>query len=531
MRNYKLYLFVLVALLPVLLLRDYTPSNELRYLSIADEAIANRTFFTFTNHGIPYADKPPLYLWIVMLGKSLFGTHCMAFLALFSLLPAFVIVEVMDRWTARELDPAFRPTARLLLLTCGLFLGMLVTLRMDMLMCMFITLALYTFHRMETGKISHRKGIWLFPLYVFLAVFSKGPMGILVPLAATLVYLLITGRIRRFGRYWGWQTWGLLLLGCALWFGAVYAEGGNAYLNNLLFHQTIDRAVNSFHHEKPFYYYGLAIWYAMLPWSLLLIGGVAVAAWRGYIRTDVQKLFLTTAVTTFVMLSCISSKIEVYLLPLYPFLTYLAVGVLPRFRQSRWPSVAAGVPILVLTLALFVLWGLSGREDLAFLNQGWIYAAAGVLTLTGAGSLYLLYRRELNRALQLSATGLFVAVFAGGWALPQLNEEMGYARLCEKAAEMAKKHGATDFYTWKVSRAENMDVYLHRNVNIITREDAPPQGLQKAVLMMRKKDLHLYPEQGETCIVGRYAVVIPAGRPVPQDAPETSHELQPQSNE
>lgn len=56
---YILYLCVCIALLPVLMLRDFTPDNELRYLSIADEALRDHTFFTFTNHGVPYADKPP----------------------------------------------------------------------------------------------------------------------------------------------------------------------------------------------------------------------------------------------------------------------------------------------------------------------------------------------------------------------------------------------------------------------------------------------------------------------------------------
>ena len=49
LKNNNLYYFliVLVALLPVMIFRDFTPSNELRYLSIADEAIRNITFFTF----------------------------------------------------------------------------------------------------------------------------------------------------------------------------------------------------------------------------------------------------------------------------------------------------------------------------------------------------------------------------------------------------------------------------------------------------------------------------------------------------
>lgn len=33
--------------------------------------------FAFTNHGVPYADKPPLYLWLLMAAKTLSGSHQM----------------------------------------------------------------------------------------------------------------------------------------------------------------------------------------------------------------------------------------------------------------------------------------------------------------------------------------------------------------------------------------------------------------------------------------------------------------------
>ena len=298
--TYAVYIGLCVALLPVLLLRDFTPDNELRYLSIADEALRNNTFFTFTNHGVPYADKPPLYLWFVMLGKWLFGSHQMWFLSLFSLVPALVTVHVMDRWTGRSLNSEGHATARLMLLTCALFVGMAVTLRMDMLMCMFIVLALRSFFRLYSAQPENARtatyGVasgmtgtavsaeaaarekWLFPIYVFMAVFSKGPIGILVPLLAPTVFLIYKRRLRQFGRYWGWRTWVILIVLCAGWFGAVYAEGGNEYLDNLLFHQTLDRAVNAFHHERPFYFYAISVWYSIAPWSLAVIGLIVAAA-------------------------------------------------------------------------------------------------------------------------------------------------------------------------------------------------------------------------------------------------------------
>ena len=48
-------LLMLITLTPMMALRDYTPSNELRYLSIVDEALADGHTLTFTNHGQDYA--------------------------------------------------------------------------------------------------------------------------------------------------------------------------------------------------------------------------------------------------------------------------------------------------------------------------------------------------------------------------------------------------------------------------------------------------------------------------------------------
>lgn len=49
----------------------------------------------------------------------------------------------MNRWVGRDMGSEERTLAQTMLLTCGLFIGMAVTLRMDMLMTLFIILALH----------------------------------------------------------------------------------------------------------------------------------------------------------------------------------------------------------------------------------------------------------------------------------------------------------------------------------------------------------------------------------------------------
>ena len=530
--TYAVYIGLCVALLPVLLLRDFTPDNELRYLSIADEALRNNTFFTFTNHGVPYADKPPLYLWFVMLGKWLFGSHQMWFLSLFSLVPALVTVHVMDRWTGRSLNSEGHATARLMLLTCALFVGMAVTLRMDMLMCMFIVLALRSFFRLYSAQPENARtaacGVasgmagaavsaeaaarekWLFPIYVFMAVFSKGPIGILVPLLAPTVFLIYKRRLRQFGRYWGWRTWAILIVLCAGWFGAVYAEGGNEYLDNLLFHQTLDRAVNAFHHERPFYFYAISVWYSIAPWSLAVIGLIVAAACKKLITTDLQQFFVTIMLTTFVMLSCISSKVHIYLLPAFPFMVYTGMMFMPAFSRTKWLKLTIAIPSAAIAASLPALAVIANGKDTSWLGLPAFYAAAAILSASGIYAIISLYgkRGGADKAVRTIAVGMLAAVFAGGWALPQVKEQIGYGALCEKALEVSQATGTTDFCTWNIKRSENMDVYLHRDVEIIPKEETPKaEAGRTKVLMTRTRDASTF-KGCKTYTVGKYAVIV-----------------------
>ena len=335
-------LLMLITLSPMMALRDYTPSNELRYLSIVDEALEDGHTLAFTNHGQDYADKPPLYFWLMMVCKMLFGGHCMYALSLLSFIPACIIIAVMDKWLRSAFPEGYtsgqRAGAALMLATTGLFLGMTVFLRMDMLMCMWIVLALWTFWKWDNGigkEGSHRL---LLPVYTFLALFTKGPVGILVPPVSIIVYLAASRRWKDIGKYLGVVFWGILAVLCAVWFTGVFLEGGAGYLKNLLFHQTVDRAVNSFHHKAPFWYYLGIIWAVMAPWCLAtvpsLVSGLLKKS-EGENPSEYERLLALTGIAGFVMLSCFSSKLAIYLAPIFPFAVYLWPAIVRRKGWNR----------------------------------------------------------------------------------------------------------------------------------------------------------------------------------------------------
>lgn len=480
------YLFYFLTFTPLLYFRDFSPNNELKYLSIINEALANGSLFTFTNHNIPYADKPPLYFWFIITGKLLWNEHYMFFLGLFSLLPAFVILYIMDRWTHSFLTSQQRNSAQLSLLTTGLFLGAALVLRMDMLMCMFIILALYTFFRIYkcTNKQIEK---YLLPLYIFLALFSKGPIGLLVPFLAMVVFLSIKKEIGHFNRYFGIWQWAILIGLCGLWFLGVYQESGFNYLYNLLFHQTINRAVDSFHHKEPFYYYFQTIWYAVAPWSLFFIFTLSYGLWKKQLKTDLELYFLVIIGVTLIPLSVFSSKLDIYLLPAFPFLAYLPALLLPKvnLRYVTWTLI---IPVILLVIALpFVYLG-SSQVDIPLAN--YIIIAGGTLSVSGIIALVFLFTKQFYKTINTIAIGLLLSVFTASFALPRYNPYIGFRKISDDAQQIARQQQINQYYFYKFRSGENMDVFLGEKIQKIDIPELKKLSSQESfILFICNKDL------------------------------------------
>ena len=494
------FVFCAVCLLPMMAMRDFTPSNELRYLSIADEAIANGHLFAFYNHGIPYADKPPLYFWIVMLCRLLFGHHSCLALSMFSLIPAFAIVGIMDRWVMKGKSAMNRMSVAGMTLTCVMFLGTMVVLRMDMLMCLFIVLALWTFYRMYTGEGSRRQDSLTLPLWIFLALFTKGPVGLLMPPLAIAVFLAVKRDWKGFRKYLGLKTWGIIAVLSAVWLTCVWLEGGLEYINNLLFKQTVGRAVNAFTHARPFWFYLVTILWCLAPYTLLLIGSfmaslLPVRKAGAEKVSDLEILFLCTIISTAAMLSSFSSKLPIYLVPVLPFCVYLFPIVLGRIGERGWMRWSVGIfQILLLCAGIATLLFLSGSvtipaaacllDEYSFAREAPVVNAVILLTLANAmGTWFLIKRKSVNIPALLLSAGLFLAAFSASAVLRDLNPYIGYGSICSRVPE------GTDVATIFLHRPENIDVYTGRQITDFGDDPAKLSEAVKAHIELTGKNV------------------------------------------
>lgn len=471
------FAFVTVCVLPMMILRDPSPSNELRYLSIVEEAMEGGHFFCFYNQGIPYTDKPPLFFWLLMFFRLFCSSTCM-WLPILStaLIPSFVTAAVMDRWlrlASGEQSALWRVASAAFFLAGMLVMIQTFFLRMDMLMTMFIILALFTFWKMYTGRDVRKADRWLLPLYIFLALFTKGPVGFFAPVLIIVAFLTLEKSLKRLPEFLGWRQWLVMLLLFGGWILGAWLEGGGEYIRSLLFHQTLDRAVNAFTHKQPFWWYIPTLLYTVLPYTLLMIPAVVFLYTKRDPRDSFGRLLLTSIAVIFVMLSAFSGKLAIYLTPILPFMAYL----MPKFGKMTDGRAETGNKAALLVVAAILAVGgigilamshATGRDLLAplalrlaivtpYIFCKTILAIAATLAAGSIAAIIVICRKGWVKGAIALGAAIYLAVLAAGVTIEPLNEWAAYEKVCREAL---KASDSDTYNTLYVRRPENMDVYL-----------------------------------------------------------------------
>lgn len=344
-------------------------SDEVRYAN-AFENLLDGHWLVLHLNGQMYPDKPPVYFWFMWLVSQLFGGATSATFFASSGLSALLYLfatHALSRFVARE-DNTVSLMAGLFFLTNFYFIGLGQYLRMDLLFSVFILASQFFFYFGVKDK-KNNYCILLAFISAAMATLTKGPLGVLFPLLGVVVFLVWKGDLRRLWRRD--MLWGLLLMAAILgaWIAGAYFIEGKAYLNNIFYKQIYRRAVNTWHHEQPFYYYFTSLPLVCLPWAFI----VFFLPLKRLVRTDFWAdlwerrraaqgttylwiLFLSG----FCMLSLLSGKIAIYLLPILAPLSILGAKGLNHIKTHAphklpwlWISLAGFSFLLVLAAPFF----------------------------------------------------------------------------------------------------------------------------------------------------------------------------------
>ncbi|HSD68479.1 MAG TPA: glycosyltransferase family 39 protein, partial [Woeseiaceae bacterium] len=357
-------------------LRDPWPADEPRFALVAQDMVRSGQWLIPMIGGDSYADKPPLFFWMIASVYALTGSLRLAFLMpslLASLGSVALVYDLGRRLWSREVGLA----AGLLLLGTIQFVWQGRQAQIDATVCFWIVLGLY-------GLLRH---LLLGPDWRWyclgcaaagLGIITKG-VGFL-PLLVLLPYAMLQGArwlprpamLQRGQSAWRWALGPLAMLAAiGLWLIPMLLASINnpdlaAYRDEILFRQTIDRYANSWTHIRPPWYFLLNVipplWLpvsAFLPW--------AFTGWRDALRSrDLRTaLLLSWALLLLLFFSMSSGKRGVYILPALPAVCLAMAPVLVR----KWSRPGLRRVLLGLSLSIGLLCLLSGAYLLAMPQQ------------------------------------------------------------------------------------------------------------------------------------------------------------------
>jgi 4-amino-4-deoxy-L-arabinose transferase-like glycosyltransferase len=335
-------------------------SDEIRHANAYEHLRDAGKWVVLHLNGQPYPDKPPVYFWLLRLLDALPSVDEPAVFFLGAAVSAGLLVAA-SWWLLRTtLGRSPGVLAGLLVMLSSLFF-LLIThySRMDLLFAALIIASQTALFRAWTAGAPGRWAVGGLAL-AGLAVLTKGPLGLAFPVVTSAAFLLWRGELRKLA------SRGVLLglaacLGLlAAWLAAALMVEGPAFMHDIFVDQVYRRAVDSWHHKEPFQYYFVALPPAFLPWTLL----VFVAPWRrllqgafwanlwGTRRQAGGRAYLwVLALVGFALLTSLSIKVLVYILPLLPPLAGLAGGLLCNLEGRRAGGFAAFVGGYYLLLA------------------------------------------------------------------------------------------------------------------------------------------------------------------------------------
>jgi 4-amino-4-deoxy-L-arabinose transferase-like glycosyltransferase len=315
---------------------DLWSPDEPRYAEVSREMVNGGDWILMHRNGELYTDKPPLFFWFngissflwqgvtpfsVRFPSALFGT-------LTVLLTFFIGKRLYSSRTGF--------LSGLILATSFQFVYLSTRGNIDTTLTFFTTASILCFIQWyqsnQEGEISLKgmKGLSFYGYYVgmALATLAKGPVGFILPLLVTLLFLLVQ-------KDWkGIKAMRLLpgiLLFLAIvlsWYLPAVLMGGKDYLNATLLHHSFDRFAKGSAHIRPIYYYLYQFPPNFLPWIIFLPAAMAYGFSRAMIAKRKEFLFLMIwFICIFGFFTLSKGKRGLYFLPLFPAVS-LMVGKL-----------------------------------------------------------------------------------------------------------------------------------------------------------------------------------------------------------
>ncbi|HUO44968.1 MAG TPA: glycosyltransferase family 39 protein [Burkholderiales bacterium] len=463
--------------------RSLALSDEGRYSEIPRYMVASGDWLTPRLDGIKYFEKPPLQYWTTALAYEAFGMH---------------------QWTAR-LWPAltgmlgvltvFYAGRRLFGTDCGLYAALVLgssllyaliahinTLDMGLTFFLGLGLAamLIAFDSRTAASSSRR---WMYAAWAAFAgaTLSKGLIGIVLPAAAVILYMLFKRDFSLWRKLHPVGGGVLFLLLCAPWFVAI-SIANPEFPWFFFVHEHLQRYTTTLHNRyQPWYYFIPVLLAGMLPWTVTLLDTLFYARRQTAAGFDHTLFLLLWSGFVFVFFSLSDSKLVSYILPMLPALALLIALRLPAAgaRAFTWQMSAIALLALLGLFAAPQLVRLANTAVPAELYRAqvpWLIAAAAVLL---AGCIAAIFYGRRNRLRPAVIVAAFASLLAGQLALASY-DELAPLHSAHNIAEKIKPYlrPGAPFYS-VATYDQTLPFYIDRTVTPVAFQDELAFGLRQ----------------------------------------------------
>lgn len=395
--------------------------DEVNFAEAAREMLVTGEYSYVQINYRPFFEKPPLFIWMQALSMKLFGVNAFA-ARLPNAIAGMVTLPLLFRIGSRLINQRFG------LLWAMAFAGSMLPgfyFRSGIIDPWFNLFIFLGVHQLAVGSNSFpmsRKRLLLSGLFIGLAVLTKGPVGLLLPGIAIVIYGI-----------WHWKKvkvrWNdpLLFLAVVLvvgfpWFILELFRGHADVVQEFIAYNIRLASEGEAGHVQPFWYHAVVLFFGCFPVSLFFLFGLGKGSGDSpalpYHRW-MQILFWVVLV----VFSIVKTKIVHYSSLTYFPLTFLAAWHLHRLwtgklEIKRWQLALLALLVVLLGIA-FMLAGMFNvlkpsilpllEKDIFALvmfsknvSEAWWEPLIGILFLLGSGSaLWLFYRGTVKRGIPL----------------------------------------------------------------------------------------------------------------------------------
>jgi 4-amino-4-deoxy-L-arabinose transferase-like glycosyltransferase len=360
-------LYLGTAASPALLDDDVDAAHAL----VAREMLQRHDFVVMYMNGIRYLIRPPLHFWMVsasyaLLGESAFSTRLPVALAMIAMV--LLVYEFGRRFFGER---AGLYGAWVAATSAGMFIFTRVMLP-EPLYALEFTAAFYLFLRSWTGTLEGRIGYWGAAVCCALGLLTRGPIGVIFPVGAIVVFISLTRSWARWRELRWFSSLAIFLVLAAPWhiLAAVRAPG---FLWQYFINENVYRSFG----ERVPHDYGvvpLGLWWVahlawFFPWSVFVFFAwlrcPPARSWGREMSRSAQAHFLLFVWAGFILIFFSiehGSRMEYYSFGAWPAMALLLGSGLSHAEETNSPSLLpiqrglAALGAIAASLLLLFVW-------------------------------------------------------------------------------------------------------------------------------------------------------------------------------